>query len=155
LDGSDRPTGDDGSAPSSKRSASVQVALVVLGLAAILAVGVRGLWPQPRHPDRITRKNYERIALGTTRSEVETILGPPGDFTTERTLARDFVGEWSPLAEGPPVVWRSNECEIELGFDQYGSVCCERISDCIVDHVQGIDRMHWQLLRPWHRWFPE
>jgi hypothetical protein len=56
---------------------------VVVGLAVLFAAGAFVLWPRE---DRITRENFNRIREGTTRAEVESILGgPPGDYRTIRT----------------------------------------------------------------------
>ena len=60
------------------------VALVV-GLAALVAVGAFVLSPRTDLASRITWQNFERITFGATRAEVENILGRSGDFTTEPT----------------------------------------------------------------------
>jgi hypothetical protein len=72
--------------------------VALAGLAVVVAAVVVVLWPRP---DRITQENYDRIRVGglwgedwathdnrapvkkgMTRTEVEAILGPPGDYRT-------------------------------------------------------------------------
>ena len=55
------------------RRRTLLVALV--GMAVVTAVGAVVLWLRT---DSITRSNYDSIKEGMSRTEVETILGPPG-----------------------------------------------------------------------------
>jgi hypothetical protein len=48
-------------------------------LAVLVAVPTLLLWPGW---DRVTSENFDRIHRGMTRSEVEAILGPPGDYAS-------------------------------------------------------------------------
>src|SRR5258708_730719 len=58
--------------------------LVVLAVGLIALVGVAAFVAWPR-PDRVTRENFDRIKVGMSRTEVEAILGPQGDYTTGPT----------------------------------------------------------------------
>jgi len=57
--------------------------VALAGLAVVVAVGVVVLWPRA---DRITEANFERIRVGMSRTDVEAILGPPGDFRTDESI---------------------------------------------------------------------
>jgi hypothetical protein len=61
-----------------KRSLFIALAGLALLTAAFALV------PQSR-PNRITRENFDRIRLRMTLSEVEAIIGPPGDYMTGDT----------------------------------------------------------------------
>jgi hypothetical protein len=52
---------------------------VLAGLGVLAAVAALLFW-QGR--DRVTAENYERIQRGMARSQVEAILGPPGDYAS-------------------------------------------------------------------------
>jgi predicted ribosomally synthesized peptide with SipW-like signal peptide len=58
--------------------------LLALAGLVLLAVGTFALWSQSNQ-SRITRKTYDRLHEGMSRTEVETILGPPGDYRTVPT----------------------------------------------------------------------
>jgi outer membrane protein assembly factor BamE (lipoprotein component of BamABCDE complex) len=52
--------------------------LALAGLALVVA-GTFVLWPRA---NRITRENFDHIEKGMSRAQVESILGPPGDYRT-------------------------------------------------------------------------
>jgi hypothetical protein len=105
------------------RSRTLFVALA--GLAVVVVARIVVLWLEP--PSRITLKNYGLIQVGMSRSEVEAILGPPGDYTTSPT---DPDPTWHslPLAGKPPVdgaritAWRCDTGDINLAFDRQEKV---------------------------------
>jgi hypothetical protein len=145
--------------------------LVALGgiLAVVVAAGVVVLWPT--QPNRITQENYDRIHGGMTRTEVEAILGPPGDYRTGLgESALDTEGrDWFPdsdihvrrIRAGSLIAelciwtsWESDSFAINIEFDDSGSVVDK------VGHprrtTQGqLDSFLWRVERQWHRWFPE
>jgi hypothetical protein len=49
------------------------------GLAVVVAAGAMVLWSPT---NLVTEENCKRIHQGMTRTQVEEILGPPGDYTT-------------------------------------------------------------------------
>jgi hypothetical protein len=55
--------------------------LVLVGLAELLAIGAFVVLTDPDQ-STIMLGHYCRIKMGMSRDEVETILGPPGDYTT-------------------------------------------------------------------------
>jgi hypothetical protein len=67
-----------------------------LAAAAVLA-GALAAWPRPQA--RFSQEAFNRIRLGMSYAEVETLLGPPGDFRSgptvrAATLDPDAVDEW-------------------------------------------------------------
>jgi hypothetical protein len=95
-----------------------------VGLAVLVAVGTFALWPSP---DRITRKNYERIQKGMSRAEVESLLGAPGDYRTgpvgyEAAEYKEAVGR--PASNSirgiKPALWLGDHALVEVAFGEDG-----------------------------------
>jgi hypothetical protein len=141
--------------------------VAVAGLAVVVVAGVVVLWPQP--PSRITQENCDRIKEGMSRAEVETILGPPGDYRTRlgETLCLDgwgadladpgpTVSTWQPFFEGMSgAVWKGDSIEILIVCGDYsGRVVRKEVYERRVTG-NAIDNLVWRAKRQWHRWFPE
>jgi hypothetical protein len=152
----------------------------VVGLAVLVAVGVFALWPQA---GRVTRENYQRIRIGMTLAEVETILGPPGDYRSGRGET-DYGGDdgpayWQvdPEPYPKPLVWGNTHWSTKEG-DSWPSrkgrwgvwVSDSAIISVIVDDAEHVvemyasnrrmtqsffDNLLWRAKRQWRRWFPE
>jgi hypothetical protein len=133
--------------------------LVVLpGLAVVVGVGtvVPGL-----RRDRITRQNFARIEDGMSPTEVEAILGPPGDY---RTGPANGLGVFE-CAGGEVVArldehramyfWISDTTCIDVVFDDAIGAASHRYC-ASVDRVpqSAFDNLLWRAKRLWHRWFP-
>jgi hypothetical protein len=56
-----------------KLIAALAAGLVLAGAAAF------ALWPRPV---RATPENFRQISLGMSRAQVQTVLGPPGEYLT-------------------------------------------------------------------------
>jgi hypothetical protein len=133
--------------------------VALAGPAVAVAVGVVVLWPT--QPNRITQENCDRIKKGMSRAEVETILGPPGDY---RTGPGQGVLAWDPILDGTT---RLNECTnrsnwagdtgwVSVEFDNGDGTV--RASEFIESKriAQGpLENLLWRAKRQWHRWFPE
>jgi hypothetical protein len=146
--------------------------VALAGLAVVVAVGVVVLWPRE---DRVTRENRDRLKKGTTKAEVETILGPPGDYRTGR--GEEDWGEGTsrriPDPGGVPWGWIKSP-DLDMGRSQTGEQAhwvsdsvriwvvmddTGRVRDTAVYNrrlTQGpLDNLVWRAKRQWHRWFPE
>jgi hypothetical protein len=56
--------------------------VALAGLAVVVAVGVVVLWPGA---NRVSRDNFLRLSTVTSRAELESLLGSPGDYRTAPT----------------------------------------------------------------------
>jgi hypothetical protein len=97
--------------------------LVVAGL-ALVALAAFMPWPRPNRvtpenlPNGITPETFDRIKDGMTRSEVEAILGPPGDYTTG-----DPIHAISMIGIGDDdLCWDTDVALVLVGFDKAGRV---------------------------------
>jgi hypothetical protein len=96
--------------------------VALAGLAVVVAAGVVVLWPQqPSSP--ISRQNFGRIHVGMTQTEVEAILGPPGDYSTSPTEYDDsasiregisFLGN-TKATTGTRVDWKPTPGALKTG----------------------------------------
>jgi hypothetical protein len=132
--------------------------VVVAGLAVVVTAVVVVLWPRE---DRITEENCFRIHTGMTPTEVEAILGPPGDYRTMPTILgssripyppvgvvnRDAASEWRR--------WDGDTASLSVAFDSQRKVLnTYYVPNGSLD--QGpLDTLLWRAKRQWQRWFPE
>jgi hypothetical protein len=153
------------------RRQTLLVSLAV-GMLAVVAVGAIVLG---RRPDRVTRENYERLHKGMTWTEVEAILGPPGDYMTgpnyreaERIDTRGSFGDgqWESL-EMPAgisklldhiavvpsfrVTWSGDSADVYVWFDRNGAE-----ATALWPHERRpqsfLDNLLWRAKRVWRRW---
>jgi hypothetical protein len=140
--------------------------VVLAGLAVVIAAGAVVLWPQTE-PNRITSENCDRIKEGMSRAEVETILGPPGDYRTGPTQG---VVQWELNGErklnGERTTWHDQCSNYSAWVGDTGWVKVEfNNRDATVwasDFFESkriaqhpLDNLIWRAKRQWHRWFPE
>jgi hypothetical protein len=125
---------------------------VALAGLAVLAVGALVLWP--RAPSRVTRENFRRIQPGMTLSEVESVLGPEGDYRTGPPVAESGpdVELWRPTCT--PHCWAGDEGILVVVIDETGHTE-EAFVWPTERKAQGFaDTLLWRAKRQWHRWFP-
>ncbi|SRR5713101_6039552 len=87
-----------------------------------------------------TQRDYDRIRLGMTRSEVETQLRmPPGNYRTDGV-------DWAPFCMGDlgKVEWLSDEGEILVRFDESA-----RVEECQFNKPPPCNRSWLLRLRAW------
>jgi hypothetical protein len=131
--------------------------LAAAGLAIVAAAGMVVQSPQS---DRITQRDFNRILAGARRSEVEAILGPPGDYRTRPTIYVPQI--FAPprladrLASEPDVdikKWEGDSGDIEVVFRDGETKAAFYATDPL---NQGpIANLLWRAKRQWDRWFPE
>jgi hypothetical protein len=121
--------------------------VALAGLAVVGAAGVVVLWPRPS--SRITRENYERIRAGMSRAEIESILGPPGDYSGVHVA---YTLHWR--GDRMPDEWVGDDGVIAVCYSQ--SVACD-VQFVPVEKVDFglLGNYFWRAKRQWRRWFPE
>jgi hypothetical protein len=89
----------------------VVVGLLALGIAALLA------WPQP---DRATRENFDRIRKGMSRAEVESILGPPGNYRIDPQCLPSLKQLWVEGSEHVTYLedWITDSAWVSVALDE-------------------------------------
>jgi hypothetical protein len=119
--------------------------LVFAGIAAVaVAIAVVMLWLQP---ERITRENFGQLRKGTTRAEVESILGPPGDYRKNKSVQTDPAVEvladdrGTPDRRSDPALqcWATDKVIISVLFDAK-----DRVTgfSCTSDDATPIRKIH-------------
>jgi hypothetical protein len=154
--------------------------VVLAGLAVVVAAGVIVFWPREDRvtratpPSRITRENFDRICEGMSRAEVETILGPIGDYRTGHgdtdyenigwtpdppTNLAGTQANWCRVPGQSPEDarqfggWISDSFAISIAIDETGHVVGKSGSPRRM--TQGpVDSLLWRAKRERHRWFP-
>jgi hypothetical protein len=148
---------------------------LVLGLAtgvvAAFALGAFVLWSRA---SRLTEEKVRSIRFGMSRSVVEAILGPPGDYTTgpvRYTYPNAFTSQStvevlespeerfkSPLAGvlgRSEACWCSDAIVLVVQFDGDSNVCLTTLRRTSRVEQGPLDNLIWRAKRLWHRWFPE
>jgi hypothetical protein len=118
-----------------------------------LAVAVAGaaVVPWPRQ-NRITRENFERIEQGMSRSQVESILGLPGDYRTGPSAYVEVLPDYIPTR----MEWWTDTLVIIIEFDEAGLAYeYHRLRLGGTVQQSPVTNYIWRLKRQWHRWFPE
>jgi hypothetical protein len=78
--------------------------VALVGLAVVVAAGAVVLWPRP---ERIAWERFDRIHYGMTRAEVESVLGPAGDYRTRSSTTRwNFSQGEAPSPQEPAIPLR-------------------------------------------------
>jgi hypothetical protein len=127
--------------------------LLPLAGLALVAAGTFVLWPRT---DRITRKNFDRIEKGMSRVQVESILGPPGDYRTGPG-AIDWIPEFGPVTGntiwGEGRCWWADTLLIVVAFDESGSAYRYWCFDEKRSQQSPLENFLWRAKRLWRRWF--
>ena len=155
--------------------------VALMGLAVVLAAGVVVLWPAPK--SRISIEQFDQIREGMTLTEVEALLGPPGDYRTGPTVVTEVFSVWSPgLGRCPPGMgptplstgywrfkWGTDRAEVIVlvkppdDMEPWSLAPCESpVGRTISAHFCDMKLEHgalynaaWRLARQWRHWFPE
>jgi hypothetical protein len=142
-----------------------RTSVALLAGAAVLALGAALVALLPDPTSRITPKNYQRIQEGMGLADVESILGPPGDYTTGPT----YPNYPPPTRLGHKYLfWEKDEGTIRLEFESTmpsrgigpRDVVVEKVfaPDIMPESMRAIspfDKLLWRGKRTWHRWFPD
>jgi hypothetical protein len=118
------------------------IALGLLASFCLLAVGLLAIVP-PRH--RINRDGHERIQVGMTEKEVESILRrPAGEYCSGFVLSPKSFGTPSQFYVRPePTYWTSDEGEIAVCFED------GRVTHCEFDEVYVVRATPLEKIRRW------
>jgi len=138
------------------RKGKLVAGLVVVELTMVAVVTMMLTRFEP--PSRISQERFRRIERGMTRAEVESILGPPGDYRTGPTevVVPRKPGEWDSLHAGSEtrrLVWRGNEADFYLFFDARTGVLDYAESDKVEKLGQTqFESFFWSAKRHWQLW---
>jgi hypothetical protein len=130
--------------------------VALAGLAVVVAAGVVVLWPEPPLI-RVTEENLNRVRPGMTRTEVEAILGPPGDYRTHPTDSFPPRGP-NPVSSGvsfTSLQWQSDTIDVQICVAPNGDMQWMKAMSAQPTNLGPLDRLRWRAKRQWHRWFPE
>jgi hypothetical protein len=141
-----------------------QIVAAASVLAVLVVTAASVLWLRT---DRITEENFGRINPGMSRAEVEGVLGPAGDNSTQ-TLR--FAGPTSRFFSGQPILagalvpgfrcngrdvvqWRNDSGILTVYFDQAG-----RVEIKAFYHIERVEQGPFNKLlrrvkRLWREWF--
>jgi hypothetical protein len=129
--------------------------LMLAALAVVTAVAFV-LWP--RNTPLVTRENYERIVSDMTPSDVETILGPAGDYRTGPTEeCGKTAAAWLSAKRESRVHrcygdwWESDSAAIFVQMDPEGDILKE-YTPCTLKGP--LEVFLWRAKRQWRKWFP-
>jgi hypothetical protein len=95
------------------------------------------------------------------RNEVESILGPPGDYTTRPTTdagGLQIVLFWREDArpQGSPLTWRADTGSASVAMSQLtGKLEVAIFQEVDCEDQSFFDNLRWRTERQWRRWFPE
>ncbi len=151
--------------------------LIVMAVTlAAVAVAAFVFWPRS---DRITQENFDRILQeNMSRAEVESLLGPPGDYRTgpgeaQQNLGTGLVTNWREWEPDEDSGWTADFMTTFYGVNASKNVFYARwlgdtgevritfYSDCVLfpDFTarrklpQGpLDYLRWRLGRLWRTW---
>jgi hypothetical protein len=136
-------------------SPSVEVAMraFFVAVSAILLIVVGFLLPVllPR-PSPVTVAAFDRIEMGMTQKEVETILGgPPGDYRTGPTgdYKIRIRAKYSPGAGTwpPPSDWQGDEGVARFRFDAGGNMIAKEFLEIRPRDEGPGQKLLWRLER--------
>jgi hypothetical protein len=134
--------------------AALVVAVLVAALPVVLA-------PQPKQPSTITLESWDEIlarnyAKGITRSEVEAILGPAGDYRTRHSdnPFHDGIDPVTGNFHSHNTCWVCDTLIIAIVFDDTGHAINMCMDDIRPSDAGTVDNLLWRAKRQWHRWFP-
>jgi hypothetical protein len=131
--------------------------LVAVALLASLLVA-SGASAYLRQPSRITLESYHRIDLGMTVSQVEAILGPPGDYTSGPTSDSGWHETAIYLSRHgpePQLTWMTDSANIAVSFDSIGRADDKAFWRSQREEQTPLQNLCWLALREWRRRFPE
>jgi hypothetical protein len=119
-------------------------AAVVLAVGLVLLGAILPLaWPRPSH---LTGGNFERVKAGMSRADVETILGPPDDYTTGPTNIRSIPVSLTPPS-GSPEFWMGDEGDATVWFDAADRVVGSHFLRTGPLEVNAAYKLRWRLER--------
>jgi hypothetical protein len=134
--------------------------VALAGLSVVVATwGIASSCVTPEPTGGALRANLHRIATNgvSSQSELVSILGPPGDYTTAPTSITGF-GEsvsvpYDHLLGLPVDYWKTDTVEITILVTKDG--CADLMLWTVNKSPQGtLENYVWRAKRQWRRWFP-
>jgi hypothetical protein len=132
---------------------------LLVALAGLAVVGAGAAVMLLRREDRVTRQNFDRITEGMSRTEVESILGSPGDYRSGpvkwKAGPREVIFQIDSPAHDR---WIGDHGTIDIWFPEYqGYTGARHMTFHDVERIAltPLDNLVWRAKRQWHRWFPE
>jgi hypothetical protein len=137
------------------KRALVGLSVLIVALTPMALV----LWPRPEG-SKATAANWDRIRDGMTINEVEEILGPPGEYRTDKMEKdeNDFsLSNYERLSAErirplSAEIWRTDTAN---GFVLFHH---DRVTEWVYSPAKDdtpSKRFVRKMTRQWHRWFPE
>ena len=137
------------------------LALAVLVVAVLIVALPVVLASQPKQPSKITLESWDEIlermrAKGITRSEVEAILGPAGDYRTRQSdnPFHDGIDPVTGNFHSHNTCWVCDTFLIAIVLDDTGHAINISMDDIRPSDAGTFDNLLWRAKRQWHRWFP-
>jgi hypothetical protein len=134
---------------------------VVLMLSALIVV-VCAFWLAALCTPSFTPETFARLHNGMTLAEVETVLGPPGNYTTQRpryelteAIIKQLKNSYREEADRDVEFWQYNDVYLEIVFDNEGKVLNIQCNSMPTPNGGPLDNLFWRMKRQWRRWFPE
>jgi hypothetical protein len=126
----------------------------ILAAVALLAIAAGSmLWIAIHRSHRISEANCQRIHEGMSRTEVERLLGKPGNYSTRFIVYHD--GGYRSLELEylyPQESWIGDEASIVVTFDRQGHVSEASSWPVTVLHVGFFESLQWRIRRLWELW---
>jgi hypothetical protein len=125
--------------------------LVVLAVVGFVA------WRQPLP---VTADSCAQVRQGMSRAEVESLLGPPGDYTTGPVLSIPLDWQiWGVKSDGglgrlPTLQWHGDAGTIFIAFGS-NKVVNKHFEPAQLQHQSLLENLLWRAERQWRRWFSE
>jgi hypothetical protein len=97
--------------------------------------------------------HYEGVQTGIKRTEVEAIMGQPGDYRSGQTLI-DLDLKYGLPPGWTGVGWVNDRWVFVVTFDDNGRVGSKFLRDNQLVPQSRIENLLWRTKRQWRKWFP-
>jgi hypothetical protein len=132
---------------------------VVAGLAAfeVASIGAFAIWFA--WPSSISRQQFASIQVGMSQTEVEAVLGPPGDYRSSESAddrstpqPGDRLGARNFDRYGSLEMWLTDTAYVFVEFDASGKVCSGHFSSYKRSRNDLPYNVTWRVMHRWFQW---